>query len=102
MPVAYRDLVPYLSTYKGGSTVPCGTSAAGSAITIPALSNWAWIHAEGAAVYWAVNAGSATSLSPGYVAQDQTGLIAEIDNFGTLHVNGYGTAAVAHVEFYQA
>jgi hypothetical protein len=102
MPIHAGGIFPFLSTYLSGSVVPVGTSAAGSSVTIPTNANWALIHAEGAAVYWAVNAGSATTLSPGYVAADLTGLIPEIDNLGTLHVNGAGTGSIAHIEFYQA
>lgn len=101
MPTRYRDLVPYLNTHKGGTAAACGTTS--TAVTIPAGANMALIHAEGAAVYWHVNGTAAIgTTAPGYVAQDSSSIVMPSDNLSTLHVNGAGTAAVAHIEFYEA
>jgi len=99
MPSYYRDSIPFRMTYLSGSTAACGTSS--TQIAIPASAHFAMIHAEGANLYWGINVGSATILSPGYAAQDMVGIIPSIDNLGTLYVIGAGTAAIAHVEFYQ-
>jgi hypothetical protein len=101
MPSRYRDLVPYLYTYKGGTACACGTTS--TEVTVPEGSNTALIHAEGAAVYWHINGTAAVgTTAPGYVAQDNSGIILSCDNLTGLFVNGAGTAAVAHVEFYEA
>jgi hypothetical protein len=87
-----------LGSYIGGTGHNCdGTT---TALTIPSGANMAYIHAEGGAVYWHVNSATAGTTSPGYVAQDQNGLVFEIDNFANLSVYG-GSAVWAHVEFYQ-
>lgn len=100
MPQYYRDSIPYLSTYLNGSAVACGTSS--TTVTIPTNTNTVIIHAEGAAIYWKNNSGTVAGTSaPGYVAQDNTGFIYAMDNLGSLAVIGGGTAAIAHIEFYQ-
>ena len=100
MPSYYRDTIPFRMSYLGGSTAACGTTS--TQVTIAAGAHFALIHAEGGAIYWGINIGSATTLSPGYAAEDLTGIIPSIDNLGTLFVIGAGTAAIAHVEFYQS
>jgi len=100
MPQYYRDLVPLKATYLTGTASACGTT--NTAITIPTGASSVVLHPEGGALYWAVNVGSAIgTTAPGYVAQDQMGVILPADNLGTLHVIGAGTAVVAHIEFYQ-
>ena len=99
MPKYYRDLIPWLMTYVGGSTAVCGTTS--TAVTVASGANYAEIHAEGAALYYTLNGASASSSSYGYIPQDHCWPVGPLDNLGTLHVIGGGTAAVAHVEFYQ-
>jgi hypothetical protein len=100
MPVYYRDLVPLLATRLTGTAAACGTTS--TEITVPSKTTSAMIHAEGGAIYWKVNGTAAVgTTAPGYAAADQTGYLFPIDNFGTLHVVGSGTAAVAHIEFFQ-
>ena len=101
MPSRYRDLVPYLYTYMGGTACACGTTS--TEITVPAGANSAVIHAEGAAIYWHINGTAAIgTTAPGYVAQDNSGAAYPSDNLTSLHVVGAGAAAIAHVEFYEA
>lgn len=99
MPQYYRDTVPFLMTFLSGSVAACGTTS--TQVVVPTNAHFAMISAEGANVYYGINIGSATTLSTGYVPQDSVGIIPGIDNLGTLYVNGAGTAAVAHVQFYQ-
>ena len=99
MPKYYRDLIPWLITYIGGSTAACGTVS--TEVEVPALANCADIHAEGAALYYTINGAAASSSSYGVIPQDKSWIVGPLDNLGTLHVIGGGTAAVAHVEFYQ-
>ena len=87
-------------SYLSGTAAACGTTS--TAITAPTGASLALIHAEGAAVYWSVNASSVVgSTAPGYVAQDQVGFIPEIDNLTKVAVIGGASGAIAHVEFYQ-
>lgn len=100
MPKYYRDLVPFKRTYLAGTCAACGTTS--TAITVPAGASTVFIHAEGAALYWQANGTAAIgTVAPGYVAADGHAAILPIDNLGTLHVVGAGTAGVAHIEFYQ-
>jgi hypothetical protein len=100
MPTFYRDLVPYLVTYKTGTAVACGTTS--TMVPVPTNANSAFIHAEGAAIYWNVGGASAGTGSPGYVPADSAGFIFPCDNLGTgLPVIGGAVAAIAHIEFIQ-
>ena len=91
--------IAVLGTYKGGTGHNCAGTT--SNLSVPSGANMAYIHAEGGAVYWNVGGASAGTTSPGYVAQDQNGLIFEIDNLGTVLPVYGGSAVWAHVEFYQ-
>lgn len=92
--------VTILATHKGGTAAACGTVS--TSVTVPANANMAYIHAAGGAVYWNVGGTAAGTASPGYVAQDQNGVIFPIDNMGTvIYVYGGAAASIAHVEFYQ-
>ena len=91
--------VPILSTHLGGTAAACGTAS--TEITVPARATSAYIHAAGAALYYAVNAEAAGTASPGYIPQDQNGVIFPVDNLAGLFVCGAAASAVAHIEFYQ-
>lgn len=96
--VSMVESTDLLAAYVSGTAAACGTAS--TEITVPTGASSAMIHAAGAAVYWQINGSDAGTASPGYVAADQTGVLPPMSNFGTLHVAGAGTAAVAHIEFY--
>ena len=88
---------PILSTYLGGTAVsPNGTA---TALVPDTGATSAQIRPAGAACYYIVNGGTATTNWPGYVPADQIGFVFPIDNFGTLTVSQ--ASGTAHVQYYQ-
>jgi hypothetical protein len=88
---------PILSTYLGGSAVVSGGTAI--VLTPPAGATSAFLAPEGAACYYGVNAGTATTDWPGYVPADANGFVLALDNLETLCVKQ--ASGTVHYQWYQ-
>jgi hypothetical protein len=92
------ERVGFQASYLSGTAVSCGGTTV--ALTVPTGATTAFIMAETAAVYYAINEDTAGTTSPGYVPTDGKGFVFTCDNLAKLAVAG-ASGAIAHVEFYQ-
>jgi hypothetical protein len=86
--------------YISGSTVILSGSSVTVLLPTTKTPKAIIMRAEGGAVYYDINpvSGSATTTSPGYVPQDQVGLVPEISNLKTFCVYGASGASI-HLQY---
>lgn len=87
--------------YISGSTIVLSGSSINVTLPTIKIAKAITIMAEGGSVYYEINpsSGSASATSPGFVPQNNYGLVPEISNLKTFCV--YGSSGVsAHLQYF--